>query len=150
MPSNVLAFSRIKENKENKTGKHYTKDELQKREKAEKALRRKRVKLDAPAWLKTENKKDAYVIWKSLIKQASEIELFDDVDAGCLAVYCDLRAQYDEATNTRYPNAKKLDGLSKSILNYAEKLGLTPTARARLALKRATPEPKDETRELFD
>ena len=81
MPSNVIAFSRIEKNKENKTGKHYTKDELQKREKAEKSLRRKSVKLTAPAWLKTENKKPAYAIWKELLKQSADIGLFDDVDA---------------------------------------------------------------------
>lgn len=150
MPSNVIAFSRIEKNKENKTGKHYTKDELQKREKAEKSLRRKSVKLTAPAWLKTENKKPAYAIWKELLKQSADIGLFDDVDAGCLAVYCDLRAQYDEATSTRYPNPKKIDQLSKSILNYAEKLGLTPTARARLVVKRSAPEENNDTGELFE
>lgn len=150
MPSNVIAFSRIQENRENKTGKHYTKEELQKREEAEKALRRKIVRITAPSWLKTDRKKNAYAIWKRIIKQAGDIELLDDVDAGCLAIYCDIQAQYEEKTDTNYPNQKELDRLAKQALSYAEKLGLTPTARARLALKRANETPTDEKENLFE
>ena len=36
-----------------------------------------------------------------------------------------------------FPDKKKLDMYGKQALSYAEKLGLTPTARARLVVKRA-------------
>lgn len=150
MPSNVLAFSRMKNNAENKIGKNWTKEELKKREAASEALKRETVDLVAPAWLMTEYKKRAFAIWQEITAQAAEIELFDNVDAGILAMYCDIVAQYEEAAAKSYPDARKTDRLGKLALAYSEKLGLTPTSRARLALKRAAePEPTGKE-DLFD
>ena len=67
----------------------------------------------------------------------AEIELFDNVDARTLGNWCRYQALFEEEASKMFPDRKKLDMYGKQSLSYAEKLGLTPTARARLAIKRA-------------
>lgn len=150
MPSNVLATDVIQFNRENSIGKHYTKEEIEKRQEAEAKLKRKTVRLTAPDYLRSEHKAAALKIWKRITGEAKEIELFDNCDAGTLAAYCDVRAQYEEATNRMIPDIKKCEKLLKLMLMYAEKLGLTPVSRARLVVKRTGTEESDDKEELFE
>nr|DAK02374.1 MAG TPA: terminase small subunit [Caudoviricetes sp.] len=151
MPSNVLATEVMQFNRKNGVGKHYTTDEIEKRQEAESKLKRKSVKLTAPDYLKQDNKAAAYKIWKKITGDAREIELFDNCDSRILAAYCDISAQYDEETSRSLPNPRRIDQLLKMQLAYAEKLGLTPTARARLVVKRASAdEAADEKKDLFE
>ena len=76
-------------------------------------------------------------IWKEIIKEGKEIELFDNVDARILANFCRYQALFEDEAVKMFPDKKKLDMYGKQALSYAEKLGLTPTARARLVVKRA-------------
>lgn len=77
-----------------------------------------------------------------------EINLFDNVDSRVLADFCRYQALLEEELERSFPDGKKIDRLGKLALSYAEKLGLTPTARARLAVKRA--DQSDEIKNELD
>ena len=86
----------------------------------------------------------ALKIWKEIIKEGKEIELFDNVDARILANFCRYQALFEDEAVKMFPDKKKLDMYGKQALSYAEKLGLTPTARARLVVKRANASNDDD------
>lgn len=99
--------------------------------------------------------------WKQILQRMEGYAILDDLDSEALGVYCTMLAREEflgkqltaaassikklsddpqgvldalskiDAVNT------KLQSLERNILQYAEKLGLTPTGRARLAQKRA-------------
>lgn len=93
-------------------------------------------------------------------RQAAEAEILDDLDGEMLAVYCSALSRRDSlntlcralvaemegagTTSERLEVTNKLDGLmsklqahEKTLLSFADKLGMTPEARVRLARKRA-------------
>jgi P27 family predicted phage terminase small subunit len=118
-------------------GKHWTKDEVENRQEAEKALTRKsRIVLKAPKWLSDE----ALLVWKDVRKKLIGIELLDNLDTDLLGVYCDAVAKYQALSKKERileEDTKALQSWARIIVNYAEKLGLSPGGRARLAKKRA-------------
>ena len=147
--------------------KHLTKAERQAREETEADLRREtRVTLKAPEWLSEEARK----VWDSVKRKVRGLDLLDNLDAEMLGIYCNAVASYqilskqlaamwkpDENGKVKPVNPVEVDLLTKTAqawsriaLQYAEKLGLTPSARARLARKKATEQPKDELEELLD
>jgi P27 family predicted phage terminase small subunit len=116
-------------------GKNWTKAEMEARQVAsEKTTRKKKVRLKPPEWLSEE----ALLIWKRIIRQTKELELLDALDESMLAVYCDVYVQYStlslmlEKTPDDY---KSQQALARLMSGYADKLGLTPAGRARLAKK---------------
>ena len=99
--------------------------------------------------------------WKQILERMKGYAILDDLDSETLGVYCsmlareellgkqlssvarniskmkdDPQAQVDALGKIDTMNAK-LQSLERNILQYAEKLGLTPTGRVRLAQKRA-------------
>ena len=138
------------------TTKHLTLLEKSTRLEAENALSRDRVKLSPPRWLK--KRPAALVYWKSIIKKMREITLLDDVDADMLAVYCDGLARREELQLAMYREdgsidevvLKSLQAQERIIVQYADKLGLTPNGRVRLAKKRAEERQVDPNAELFE
>ena len=118
-------------------GKHWTRDEVENRQEAEKALtRRSRIVLKAPKWLSDE----ALLVWKDVRKKLNGIELLDNLDTDLLGVYCDAVAKYQALSKKKLileEDTKALQSWARIIVNYAEKLGLSPGGRARLAKKRA-------------
>lgn len=131
-------------------GKHWTKSEVENRQEAEKALTRKsRIVLKAPKWLSTE----ALLVWKDVRKKLIGIELLDNLDTELLGVYCDAVAKYKALGQREFisdEDTKALQSWARLILNYAEKLGLSPGGRARLARKRAPTKEADGFGEEFD
>lgn len=140
--------------------KHLTNEEKAKRAQAEEGLHRDNVQLRMPTYLKTD--KDAVSFWRKTIKEAVELELYDNTDADTLATYCKIMSRI------RYLN-KQLDKIATPghVINeydiplireirqqetlqkqYAVVLGLTPESRARLARKRST-EVKDDADDLY-
>lgn len=99
--------------------------------------------------------------WKQILARMEGLVLLDDLDSETLGVYCSMLAreellcrQFSEAAKNMSqlkddPEALlsalakidamngKLQSLERNILQYAEKLGLTPSGRVRLAQKRA-------------
>lgn len=148
--------------------KNLTKAELEAREKAEGEVlpSRTRVNLKPPAYVNRDKSAKRY--WRATIDRMDGITLLDDLDTEMLAVYCTMLSRRDamndlcrlilsdvEAgeldTDERLAYMGKVDSLmaklqgqERTILQYAEKLGLTPSGRVRLARKRA------ESREVQD
>lgn len=117
------------------------------------------VKLKPPAYVR--NDKVAAKYWRGILKRMEGISLLDDLDTEILAVYCSMLSRRD-ATQAMYAKLladaevaeldseaivaalgkmdgilQKLQGQERSILQYADKLGLTPAGRVSLARKRA-------------
>lgn len=144
--------------------KNLTEAQKAARKKAEELLNRQTVKLKCPAYVTDSPAAKKY--WKSFTKDIVGMELFDNLDSDALGGYCmmlvrrdDLSCQYSKLTEEireqadLLKKAKLLDGLNgivsrlqaqeRNILQYAEKLGLTPSGRARLAYKKAEAEQLD-------
>ena len=145
--------------------KHLTNAEKAARDAAEAALTPEREKgkselwdKEPPAHLSSGAKKQ----WRAVLRRAKTVELLDDLDVDILAIYCimldrmkilerqcgELGAQLETMTfeNTKdwLRALQSLDSLTGKIqtqertaLNYADKLGLTPSGRAHLARKAA-------------
>jgi P27 family predicted phage terminase small subunit len=141
--------------------KHLTKAELEARQQAESGLQReKRVYLKAPKWLSEE----AREIFNQTKKRLKGLDLLEPVDIDLLANYADAMARYQEGvkrldpaddlkeplliTDTRLINA--IQAWSRIALAYAEKLGFSQNARARLARRRAKTEPVDPLAQMLD
>lgn len=99
--------------------------------------------------------------WRKILARMDGLDLLDDLDSDALGVYCVMLARYETQCKLLAQAAQALDGvaggpeeiaeaagkldaasgkmqsLERNILQYAEKLGLTPSGRARLAQKRA-------------
>lgn len=146
MPSNVVAFDKMSVGLKG-GGKHWTKKEVDARAKASEKMRRPKVRLHPPQWLKDDQ--EAFDVWQRTVKRLKGIALLDDVDSDTLAIYCKSVAAYEREIKIARPDAEEMQRWSRLILSYAEKLGMTPNGRARLAKKKAD-EQRDPNGELFD
>jgi P27 family predicted phage terminase small subunit len=131
------------------SGKHWTRAEREARKAASEGIKRKtRRSINAPAWLS----KDAKQVWNRVLSSTKGVELLDNMDTEILAVYCDSYAAYKELTlqkSKTLDDIKALQAYSRIIAQYADKLGLNPTSRARLVKKKAD-KIKDSFGEKFD
>jgi len=140
------------------SGKHWTRAEVEARQAAAAGMKRKgRVSLRAPEWLSDEARK----VWARVRKQSAGLDILDNLDAEMLAIYCDAVANYKlTATKMVITNAegdfigreetiKAAQAWARVVAAYADKLGLSPAARARLA-KRKADEPEDGFGNEFD
>lgn len=138
--------------------KHLTKAEKTARESTQSAQRRNsRVTLRMPDWLSPE----AVEVWKNLKRKLKDIDLLDNTDADLLAVYCDAYAHYQAASAVLVKARTVKSMLTKDditacqswarlLSSLGEKLGLTPTGKARLARKKAKVQEPDELEQLLD
>lgn len=148
-----------------------TKEVREAREQAEASLSRQAVQLKMPTCLRGDKPAGKY--WRTILKRMKDIELLDDLDSEALGIYCSMLARRDamdglyrqiiaesaaDGVNAeqRLELLDKADGLlskmqnhEKTILQYAERLGLTPSGRARLARKRAEAAVEGPDHDLF-
>ncbi len=138
--------------------KHLTKAERAARGAAEQELERAgRTYLRMPAWLSDE----ARAVWVDVRRKLRTVKLLDNLDAEMLGIYCDAVAQYRAMSKTLrvvdengLPKAtdeqvKQMQAWARIVSAYAEKLGLSPAARARLARKKAEEAPADDMEQLL-
>lgn len=122
-------------------GKHWTKAQISARAEAAKTLQREEpVPLTPPSWLSAEAKK----IWAKKLKETQGVDLLDVLDEESLAVYCDSVVKYRKLSQVKVLDTdahKVMQAYSRIIAQYADKLGFTPAARARLIKKRADEKP---------
>lgn len=122
--------------------KHLTKAERAARESAEGKLKRKhRVVVRAPEWLGLE----ARAVFESTKRRMRGLGLLDNVDAELLAIYSDAVIRYSTEEDVQDKQA-----WARLVASYAEKLGISPAARARLAKKAAEKVAPDELEQLLD
>lgn len=141
--------------------KNLTQEERELREQAEEGVipdRGREPNLERPA-LMTKNPAAARY-WRKVLERMDGLVILDDLDSDTLGVYCVMLARYEQQCkllsaaskqlkDARDPEAVaeavskldtmsgKMQSLERNILQYAEKLGLTPSGRVRLAQKRA-------------
>ena len=154
MPTPVKAL-------ENMT-KNLTDEERKLREQAEEGVipdRGRESKLEKPAMMTGNTAAGRY--WKKILTRMEGLVILDDLDSDALGVYCVMMARYEQQckllsmASRQLRGAKsdpemvaeaaakldavsgKMQSLERNILQYAEKLGLTPSGRVRLAQKRA-------------
>ncbi len=135
MPTKHVAAPTMEIGKKGR-GKHWTAAEVEARAQAAASLKRDQVVLRPPRWLG----KEARRIWDKVLKDAAGLDLFDNLDRDTLAIYCDAVVKYKELSKQAHKDVsdiKALQAWSRIIAQYADKLGLTPAARARLVKKRA-------------
>ena len=131
--------------------KHLSKAERQSRQAAERNLQRsRRVTLKVPDWLSD----DAKTIFQNTKKRLHGLDVLTSADADLLAMYSDAIARYQAGIKTLVgdvaPNEiTAVQAWSRLALSYAEKLGISPTGRARLAKKKTEERPQDEMEALF-
>lgn len=142
--------------------KNLTSEERERREQAEEGVlpdRGREVLLERPAIMAKNAAAGRY--WKKVLARMEGLVILDDLDSDALGVYCVMMARYEaqckllalvsnqlkeakgdseavsEAVSKLDTVSGKMQSLERNILQYAEKLGLTPSGRVRLAQKRA-------------
>ncbi len=142
--------------------KNLTEEERRRREQAEEGVlsdRGQEVRLEKPAIMTKNAAAGRY--WKKVLARMEGLVILDDLDSDTLGVYCVMMARYEQQckllalASRQLKNAKddpeavseavskldtvsgKMQSLERNILQYAERLGLTPSGRIRLAQKRA-------------
>ena len=142
--------------------KNLTDEERQLREQAEQGVipdRGRESRMERPALMTKNAAAGRY--WKKVLERMDGLVILDDLDSDALGVYCVMLARYEtqckvlSQTIGQLKDAKddpeavadavskldavsgKMQSLERNILQYAEKLGLTPSGRVRLAQKRA-------------
>lgn len=142
--------------------KNLTAEERRHREQAEEGVlpdRDREVRLEKPAIMTKNAAAGRY--WKKVLARMEGLVILDDLDSDALGVYCVMMARYEqqckllalasrqlkdarddpeavsEAVSKLDTVSGKMQSLERNILQYAEKLGLTPSGRIRLAQKRA-------------
>jgi len=139
--------------------KHLTNAERAARQQAEgEVTRHYRPQLRCPKWLDV----DARQIFEETKKRLKGLQLLDNSDVEMLGIYSDAVAKYQAASkwltvvddqgvlNFTEEDVKACQSWARLVASYAEKLGLTPTARARLAKRKAEREPADPLEQLLD
>lgn len=142
--------------------KNLTDEERNLREQAEVGVmpdRGRESKLEKPAIMTKNPTAGRY--WRKVLERMDGLVILDDLDSDALGVYCVMMARYETQCRLLAQAAKalksakddpeavdaaaarldavsgKMQSLERNILQYAEKLGLTPSGRVRLAQKRA-------------
>ena len=138
---------------------HWTNEQIAARKEAQQQLERRFVRLTAPDSVKADSV--ALEHWTATVKRMKGITLLDNVDIDMLAVYClglsrlaqlriDERNARAEGDDYSLNNTIKLiQAQERIVLTYAEKLGLTPAGRVRLAKQRAEEKPATEADDLY-
>jgi phage terminase small subunit len=152
MPQQTVSAETMEIGKKGR-GKHWTAAQVSARqEAAEKLKRKKQATLVPPAWLSPK----ACEVWERKLEEVAGLKaanvLLDVLDTEMLAIYCDAYVQYQITTSVSPKTSdtiKELQAWSRIVANYAEKLGFTPNARARLVKKMADDSP-DKFGKKFD
>ncbi len=162
MPANVVPFANAKGAMTNAAKR--------KRREAESSQSRKKVTLVKPRLVKDDP--EASRIWDRIVYNLKGVSLLDNLDIEMLGVYCqamsvrnDLSEAYSRGMiavrrceepaerlvlfSSLDDVLKRLQAQERLILPYAEKLGLTPTGRIRLAVNKAKKPEGDPNGDLY-
>lgn len=142
-------------------GRHWTEKEAVARKEAASRFEREGDCTPVPP---RELSAEAQKNWDRIISEMAEWKVFDKVDADLIAVYCETLVRYEDAQRlaskgllikahggmfVKNPAIPILESSAKILTVLADKLGLSPSGRARLAVKIAK-EQEDENGDVFD
>lgn len=153
MPTQTVSATTMKVGKKG-GGKHWTEKEVEARQQAADELSRKdNAVITPPLWLN----KEALQLWHKKLAEIAGLnagnELLDALDSEILALYCDAVVLYrkiSQKKRLKLDDHKLMQTYMLRIGGYAERLGFTPGARARLVKKRADGKEPDEFGKMFD
>jgi P27 family predicted phage terminase small subunit len=136
MPTKTVAVETMEVGKKG-GGKHWTKREIAARKAAAAEMQRDGpVILEPPRWLNDHELE----IWRTILEQAKGLALFDNLDRETLAVYCNAVVEHEKCARLKRRSVdriKEQQAWARSISQLSDKLGLNPSARARLIKKKA-------------
>jgi|SRR5699024_7762853 len=126
-------------------------EKLKRRAENEERLKMRSVNVKAPDWLDDIAKREFERVAKLLL----DVELINEADVAHLALYCDAYSQYvgykEEVENTGLwiddkpnPFIIRMRDAATQVRQFASDLGLSPQARAKLAINLADGEDDDE------
>jgi P27 family predicted phage terminase small subunit len=139
---------------------HKTKKELNKRIEAEEKMKIHSDNIHAPTWLSKTAQKE----FNRLAALLVEVEIMTEADINHLALYCDAYDKYicydRQIKRTGYWIAGKNEDKPNPFINkksqaaaqmraFATDLGLSPAARAKLAIRNTDSKPGDDEDEDF-
>lgn len=142
-----------------------TKEQIEQRKEAEERIKPKADNINPPSWLKDKAKTE----FNRLTKELSQIDLVTNVDIDALALYCDAYVDYIECSDiiskeglmiehtnkagaeniVPHPLMTKKKQLFDQMKSLANEFGLTPGARAKIAIPKKE-EKKDPFGELLN
>lgn len=134
-----------------------TKSEIEQRQASENKVKPNTDKVKPPIWLDAVAKKE----FKRLVAELVQVDLISNVDVNALATYCDAYSDYVQCTKiiheeglmveytnkaaetnkVPHPLLTKKKQLHEQMKSLATEFGLTPSARAKIAI------PKKEEKE---
>lgn len=127
-------------------------DELKRRADQEEKMKMANDNINSPSWLDADAKKAFNMIKKELI----EIDIIANADTYHLSLYADAYAKYvqmnkmikkdglqDDEGNP-HPLLVRMEKQATQMRSFGADLGLSPSARSKLAIKLAENEPDDE------
>lgn len=127
-------------------------DELKRRAEAEKSLKMPNDKITAPKWLD----KDAKAAFNKIKKELIEIDVIANADTYHLALYADAYSKYiamnqkiaedglQDEEGFPHPLLVRMEKQAAQMRAFGSDLGLSPSARAKLAIKLASDEGESE------
>lgn len=126
-------------------------DKLKRRAENEEKLKMRSINVRAPNWLDEVAKRE----FKRVAELLLEVELINEADIAHLALYCDAYSQYigykEEVENTGLwidgkpnPFIIRMRDAATQVRQFASDLGLSPQARAKLAINLADGEDDDD------
>ena len=129
----------------------HVKAELEKRAANEEKMKMRAENIKPPSWLSATTKKE----FVRLAELLSSIDLINEADIGHLALYCDAYAEYLSCKREIRKVGKWVDGkpnpfyirkkdAAAQMRSLASDLGLSPAARARLAINLENEEEDDD------
>lgn len=142
----------------------YSKKQLEERMERENALKPNTDNVNAPNWLSPFAKEE----FEKMANELMTIDMLTNVDVNALAMYCDAYARYVECTQmiqeeglmveytnkaaetnkVPHPLLTKQKALFEQMKALSTEFGLTPAARAKIAIKKE-PEKEKTTEEIL-
>ncbi|MBS4762120.1 phage terminase small subunit P27 family [Carnobacteriaceae bacterium zg-ZUI252] len=157
-PAKPISLTVLHNNK-----RHLSNKEIDARTKAEESLKIAKNALKAPVWLGKIAKKE----FNFIVKQTESIELLNNLDVHVLAIYCNTYEEYvkvsqriakdgpivaankaSETVEASHPLYVKQYQLLQSLKMLMTELGLSPSARTKLALHNAKKDMAEEKGEF--
>lgn len=137
--------------------RHNTNEEKAAREQEERKVQPEKLYRKKPECVLADELASRY--WDKTLKALKSVALIESPDVDVLGTYClalSRRDMLNEIIDGTPPGSEcwlkllgRLESTERNILAYARQLGLTPESRARLAVKRANKQPKDENEDLY-
>lgn len=143
----------------------YSKAQLEERLEKESAIQPNTDNIKPPSWLSPFAKRE----FRKMVKELLEVDLITNVDVNAMAFYCDAYSKYVECTKViqeeglmveytnkaaetnkvPHPLLTKQKGLFEQMKSLSIEFGLTPAARAKIAIPKSSEKEVSAEEKMF-